>query len=234
MRNDLRNYLKSDVLYWYRKSPEENKQYSSYRDCYAFTQNYFTCACYVKPEFANISQEQRDEIYSDSHIVFCNYCNNFKFDELTEENKKMFDETLEKADKFFEKVNKGEVAKLKRAKMHYGKFALLYKNFETPIIFVNSSEILDPIINLLENLMDCACLSDEDEMRLYFDEDEEIVYLAWYEDATKRDYWVAGIKPVAFADNTGIIDAFKELVALSKFEFQKYHKENINGKKQEG
>jgi len=221
MINDSNNYLKAETFYWYRKEPKEGK-YDSYRDCFAFTNNYFTCACYVRPEFSNISQTQRDEIFSESHVVRSVLGGNFKYEDLPQGVINSIERQLDRAQKFIDKVNRGEVQKLNRAVMQYGKFAILYKDFQSPIIFINNNEILEPGMNLLENLMACSCLSDNDEIRLYFDEDDEVVYLSWYEELSKRDYWVMGIKPVAFTNKDILKEGVEELFALSGCELQEY------------
>lgn len=221
MFNDSRNYLKAETFYWYRQAPKEG-EYDSYRNCFVFTDNYFTSACYVKPEISNVSQKQKDEIFSQSHIVYTVYDGQFKFQELPQNIINEMEKQLDNAQKFIQKVNRGEVQKLKRATMQFGKFAILYKDFQSPLIFINNNEILEPGMNLLENLMECACLSEKDEIRLYYDESDEIVYLSWYEDMSKSDYWIMGIKPVAFADNNILKKGLEELFALSNCELQEY------------
>lgn len=221
MANDLRNYLKAETFYWYRKVPKDG-EYDSYRDCFVFTDNYFTNACYVKPEIPNISQKQKDEIYSKSLIVNTIYGGQFEYKELPQNIIDAIEKQLDNAQKFIQKVNRGEVQKLKRAVMQLGKFAILYKDFQSPIIFINNNEILEPGMNLLENLMGCACLSDNDEIRLYYDEDDEIVYLSWYEEMSKSDYWIMGIKPVAFTDSNILKKGLEELFALSDLKLQEY------------
>ena len=208
-------YLKACELFWYDKRLKaEDVKCDCYVDCYAITSDYFTYGAYIRPEFENISQAKRHEIFGKSQHIISELDGNFKLKEIPRKIIDFFEEQLARTTKFFEKVNNGEVPIYKRATCRIGPFAVLYKDFESPIVYVNAEKYLDPALNLLYNLMSDSSLSDNDEIRFYFDEDDNVVYIAWYEAESNRNYWTMGLKPIAIKDGKYIKKAFHEIYLL--------------------
>ena len=194
--SDTDIYLTSRNFYWYRRDEQSNLW--DYNNCYCFTPEWFTNAKFVRPEFECVSSKQYELIFGKSHSV--TYVNDkFTFNDIPDNDKKLLDEIINDSNAFFEKVNKGEVKPLKQLSFKLDELSLLYaEELNNKIIAINDFRFLSPMENLLINLIDC-CSSDDDKIELYFNPDNEIVYLAWRwtDECTKENgiNWVGGIKP---------------------------------------
>ena len=227
---DTNIYLTSRRFYWYNKNNEEKY---SYKDCYVFTQSWFTNAMFVRPEFEYLPQNKIDEIFSKSHLVG-KYGNDIKFAEIREETQKELDKILADTETFFEEVNNGKVKPSQITSFDIGKVAIIYGGeLGENITTINNAEFLTPMKNLLINLIEECASSESDKLELYFNPKNEIVYLAWrWDDCGKKGVsWVGGIMPCLFKDVDFVLEIqntlYDELQTLSgkKYYNHKFTKE---------
>lgn len=194
---ETQNYLMADQFYWYNKTKKMENKKEEVEETYVFTSNYFTFGPYLKPNNSCYhSEANRDKVFGETHSVYKTYSEEVKFSEIPEPLLTFMDKAIEQTKDFFSKVNNKEVEPLETLHFRYGQFSILVDKLTDELIFINADEYLVPMQNLLENLMSCCCLDENDTLCLFYNPELQIVYIAWWEEASKRYYWCAGIKPV--------------------------------------
>lgn len=191
---DFKNYLTAKKFYWYVKEPQDQEK------CYAFSEGWFTNGKLIKPELENVSYKKRTEIFSKSNFVSYEI-DSFRCIDLVENTKTNLDKIISETEIFFEKVNKGEVKKSRRCSFEIDGITFIFDGeLEDRIIAINYEKFLKPMINLLINLIAQCSSFIKDEIELYFNPENEVIYLAWNWDDGDRQYitWVGGIKPIEF------------------------------------